>query len=302
MAEKKEKVELKEGIMTNKDLAEWFGITEGAFKNGKAKKLEKLKEYAEFEEIKGKVKILKIIKPVFVKGSKNYKIIKEQTQKQWDNSGLDTCTLVANKIRKKMNREKLDVEDSTLYVYTCSSKRDLWGKINSNTEGEIGFCESEFCKVINDKCEVLNDKEKAIKILSIGRGGEKPRKDIAKFNEVSDYVSFFYDDLFYKKDELPENVEIEDRNEILTLFAQGYNENDTQEEWFNKMTEIAEKLGFAPKTKLYKKNPEDYKGHIGDVSMVLRVAVTGRRNSPDLYEIMKILGKDKVIERLNAAK
>ncbi len=146
------------------------------------------------------------------------------------------------------------------------------------------------------------DKEKAIKILSIGRGGEKPRKDIAKFSEVHDYVSFFYDDLFYKKDELPENVEIADRNEILTLFSQSYNENDTQEEWFNKMTEIAEKLGFAPKTKLYKKNPEDYKGHIGDVSMVLRVAVTGRRNSPDLYEIMKILGKDKVVERLNAAK
>lgn len=147
-----------------------------------------------------------------------------------------------------------------------------------------------------------SDKEKAIKILSIGRGGEKPRKDIAKFSEVRDYVSFFYDDLFYKKDELPENVMDEDKNEILTLFSQGYNEEDSQEEWFNKMTEIAEKLGFAPKTKLYKKNPEDYKGHIGDVSMVLRVAVTGRRNSPDLYEIMKILGKDKVIERLNAAK
>jgi len=146
------------------------------------------------------------------------------------------------------------------------------------------------------------DKEKALKILSIGRGGEKPRKDIAKFSEVRDYVAFFYDDLFYKKDELPENVMDEDKNEILTLFSQSYNEDDTQEEWFSKMTEIAEKLGFAPKTKLYKKNPEDYKGHIGDVSMVLRVAVTGRRNSPDLYEIMKILGKDKVIERLNAAK
>jgi len=163
--EEKEIVELKEGIMTNIELAKWFGIKIGTFKNGKAKKLEKLKEYAEFEEIKGKVKILKIIKPVFVKGSQNYKIIKEQTQKQWDNSGLDTCKLVANKIRKKMNREKLDVEDSTLYVYTCSSKRDLWGKINSNAEGEIGFCESEFCKVVNDKCEVLNDKEKIIKKL-----------------------------------------------------------------------------------------------------------------------------------------
>ncbi|MEE1280204.1 MAG: glutamate--tRNA ligase, partial [Oscillospiraceae bacterium] len=77
---------------------------------------------------------------------------------------------------------------------------------------------------------------------------------------------------------------------------------DDQETWFSKMTELAESLGYAPKTKLYKKNPELYKGHIGDVSMVLRVAVTGRRNSPDLYEIMKILGKTKVIERLENAK
>ncbi len=139
-------------------------------------------------------------------------------------------------------------------------------------------------------------------ILAIGRGGEKPRKDIAKWNEVHEYVSFFYDDFFVQGAEFPENVSAEDKNEILTRYAQLYNEGDDQETWFAKMTELAESLGYAPKTKLYKKNPELYKGHIGDVSMVLRVAVTGRRNSPDLYEIMKILGKAKVIERLENAK
>lgn len=139
-------------------------------------------------------------------------------------------------------------------------------------------------------------------ILSIGRGGEKPRKDIAKWNEVHDYVSFFYDDFFKAGNEFPENVTAEDRKEILTRYIELYSEGDDQETWFAKMTELAESLGFAPKTKFYKKNPELYKGHIGDVSMVLRVAVTGRRNSPDLYEIMKILGKDKVIERLENAK
>lgn len=144
--------------------------------------------------------------------------------------------------------------------------------------------------------------EYAKSILAIGRGGEKPRKDISKWNEVRDYVSFFYDDLFEMTGEMPENVSSEDKIEILSKFAETYCETDDQETWFAKMTEIAEALGFAPKTKLYKKNPELYKGHIGDVSMVLRVAVTGRKNSPDLYEIMKILGKDKVLERLNNAK
>ena len=142
----------------------------------------------------------------------------------------------------------------------------------------------------------------AKRILSIGRGCEKPRKDIAKWNEVKDYISFFYDDLYTCTREFPENVTQEDRTEILTQYAELYNEADDQENWFLKVTELSEKLGFAPKTKLYKKNPELYKGHVGDVSMVLRVAVTGRRNSPDLYEIMKILGAEKVRERLNNAK
>ena len=144
--------------------------------------------------------------------------------------------------------------------------------------------------------------EYAKSILSIGRGGEKPRKDIAKWNEIHDYVSFFYDDFFVQSGEFPETVSCEDKNEILSRYAQIYSDSDDQETWFSKVIELSENLGFAPKTKLYKKNPELYKGHVGDVSMVLRVAITGRRNSPDLFEIMRILGKQKVIERLEAAK
>ncbi|MBE6788335.1 MAG: glutamate--tRNA ligase [Ruminococcaceae bacterium] len=150
--------------------------------------------------------------------------------------------------------------------------------------------------------KLSENREYAIKIFSIGRGGEKPRKDIAKWNEVKDYVSFFYDDLFVQSGEFPENVTYEDRIEILSRYKDIYDSADDQQTWFNKVTELAESLGFAPKTKLYKKDPDAYKGHVGDVSMVLRVAITGRRNSPDLYEIMKILGADKVRERLESAK
>ena len=155
-------MELKEGIMTNSELAEWFDVALSTFKNTKKQKLEKLKEYAEFEELKGKVKIIEIKDTTFRKGSKNYKIIKEKTKEQWDDSGLDTCQLVANKIRKLAIKE-LKVENSTLYSYTCRSKRELWGKVNGFADGEIGYCRGEFCKIENDKCIELNEEEVKIK-------------------------------------------------------------------------------------------------------------------------------------------
>ena len=183
----------------------------------------------------------------------------------------------------------LDVSRNTVCVMTADevyNKVTDWAKDNDSELYEKFIAAPEY----------------AIKILSIGRGGEKPRKDIAKWNEVKSYVSFFYDDLFVQGGGFPENISKEDKNKILEEYIALYDENDDQQTWFGKITELSEKLGFAPKTKLYKKNPELYKGHVGDVSMVLRVAITGRRNSPDLYEIMKILGFKKGIERLNNAK
>ena len=84
----------------------------------------------------------------------------------------------------------------------------------------------------------------------------------------------------------------------LETFTETYDENDTQEEWFEKCKDIAEKLGYARETKLYRKNPELYRGHVGDVAAFLRIAVTGRQNSPDLYEVMKILGRERTLSRI----
>lgn len=137
-------------------------------------------------------------------------------------------------------------------------------------------------------------------IFAIGRGGNKPRKDLTLWKDTKDYVSFFYDSLFAPEYTLPAAVSAEDAKAICEQFAAGYDEADEQTVWFDKMKQIAANLGYAPETKLFKKNPESYKGHVGDISMVLRVAVTGRQNSPDLYEVMKILGKDRVVARLNA--
>ena len=77
-----------------------------------------------------------------------------------------------------------------------------------------------------------------------------------------------------------------------------YNENDDKETWFNKMKDLAEELGYAREVKEYKLEPEKYKGHVGDLSTVIRVKVTGRCNTPDLYEIMKVLGKERILKRI----
>ena len=137
--------------------------------------------------------------------------------------------------------------------------------------------------------------------MAIGRGGNKPRKDIATWNEIRSYMGFFYDELFEMKEAMPENVAKEDALAMLEEYRSLYTPEDDGSQWFEKITELAVKLGFAAKPKDYKATPEAFKGHVGDVSMVLRIAVTGKCASPDLCSVMGILGKDKVLERLNAA-
>ncbi|MEG1719019.1 MAG: glutamate--tRNA ligase [Clostridia bacterium] len=143
-----------------------------------------------------------------------------------------------------------------------------------------------------------NDTKKAEAILAIGRGGNKPRKDITYFEEVKNYLSFFYDELFKASDEFPENISKEDIENILKQYILIYDINDDQTAWFDKITKIAVDNGFAAKTKEYKQNPDAFKGHVGDVSSVIRVSVTGRQNSPDMFAVMQILGYDTVISRM----
>lgn len=139
-------------------------------------------------------------------------------------------------------------------------------------------------------------------IFSIDRGTPKPRKDIAKWSEVKDYCRYFYDELFDEEPILPANIKSEDAVAILNAYEKIYDENDDKDEWFAKIKSICEPLGYTPNVKEYKKNPDAYKGHVGDVSTVIRLAVTARRNTPDLCSIMALLGKDRVLERLQRAK
>lgn len=138
-------------------------------------------------------------------------------------------------------------------------------------------------------------------VFAIDRDVPKPRKDIAKWNEVKEYFSYMFDELYSPDFTLPENISKEDAVAFLNEYKSVYSDTDDKQTWFNKIKEIAPKLQFASETKEYKANPEKYKGHAGDLSTVLRIAITGRRNTPDLCSIMQVLGKNKCIERIENA-
>ena len=116
---------------------------------------------------------------------------------------------------------------------------------------------------------------------------------------MPDYVDYFYNRP--ENPEYPENLSNEDMSEIITEYKTVYSADETQDDWFPKVRDMSEKLGYAKAPKFYKKNPEEFKGHVGDVSTVLRIAATGRRNTPDLYQILQVLGYDEVMARFDAA-
>ncbi len=137
------------------------------------------------------------------------------------------------------------------------------------------------------------------KVFAIDRDVPKPRKDIAKWNEVKDYYSYMFNSLYSPSFVLPENIEMADALAFLEEYKAVYDQSDDKQEWFNKIKAIAPKLNFAAETKEFKANPENYKGSAGDLSTILRLAITGRRNTPDLCSIMQALGQDEVIKRIN---
>lgn len=148
---------------------------------------------------------------------------------------------------------------------------------------------------------LTRDEEYSVNMLNIDREGPKPRKDIACFSEVKDYVSYFFNEIADLSIELPENITPDMAKEILDLYVEEYDASRDKDSWFTHIKEMCEKLGYTPNVKEYKKNPDAYKGHVGDVSTVIRLAVTGRKNTPDLYAIMQILGEEEVKTRLQNA-
>ena len=155
--------------------------------------------------------------------------------------------------------------------------------------------DEEFSKLLKE------NKDYSIKVLSIERGKAKPRKDIAKWSDVKNTIIYMYKDEFDKVEEF-EYQKINNKEEIKDILNSYLNEHfnfeDDKETWFNKLKDLAESKGYAREVKEFKQNPESYKGHVGDISTVIRVKLTGKCNTPDLYEIMQVLGKEEVERRL----
>ena len=155
-------------------------------------------------------------------------------------------------------------------------------------------------KFDNELVKLLENKEYSLKVLGIERENKKPRKDIAKWSDVKNEIEYMYDEEFNEKEQNYEWQVINDKEkiaEILTEYLKVYSEEHDKQEWFDTIKTLAGKLGYASEVKEYKANPDAYPGHVGDVSTVLRIALTGRTNTPDMYEIMKIIGKERMEKR-----
>lgn len=146
-----------------------------------------------------------------------------------------------------------------------------------------------------------SDRDFARGIFSIDRDCPKPRKDIASWEQVKDFVSYFYDGLYTPDYTLPENIGAGDAAAILEKYIGEFDINDDKDAWFARIKAMCEPLGYTPNVKEYKKDPSAFKGHVGDLSTVIRIAVTSRRNTPDLHSIIRLLGEDRVRARLASA-
>ena len=177
---------------------------------------------------------------------------------------------------------------------TVISKFDSGTVYNKLTDWAKEF-DPEFYEILTENSDYTRS------MLSIDRDVPKPRKDIAKWSEAKEYFSYFFDKLYTPDFTLPENIAPTDAAEFLKKYKSVYNSSDDRQQWFDKIKQIAPEIGFASETKQYKADPQSFKGHAGDLSTVLRIAVTGRRNTPDLCSIMRVLGYETCISRIDAA-
>ena len=186
----------------------------------------------------------------------------------------------------------MKLDDISKNIISKMSKDELYEK-----SYEWACKHSESLKSIIDK-----DVEYYKNIINIERESEKPRKDIARYSDIENLIWYMYDDIFDSKEINYEWKNITDKEEIkkiLNTYMNKYFDLSSQEEWFNKVKLMCDELGYASNMKDYKKNPDNFKGNVADISTVLRVALTSKCMTPDLYSIMKLFGRDRILNRYN---
>lgn len=154
--------------------------------------------------------------------------------------------------------------------------------------------DQDFYKVMTD------NKERLVAFLDIERNGKRPRKDIATYKDVKTESLYMFNEYFYQdKEKSYEEIDQDKIDlDIIHKYIDVYDEEDTNDEWYEKIKQLAEQNGYAPSTKLYKASPDKYKGHIGDICEAIRHIVTGKNQTPNLYNILNILGKNEIKRRM----
>ena len=223
--------------------------------------------------------------------------IANSNYEQWRDQNLDK-----DFYEFKLSFDKMSL-DGALFdlakVANISKERIAYKKAKDLCE-EVKAWAIEYDKALYDR--IVSDEKLFISILNIEREKEKPRKDYAKYSDIYPIISFFYDDFYANIDktalEWNPNISKQDIKNVLLDYSENMDLNLDEENWFNSIKELAVRHGFADNIKVWKKDKESYKGHVGDVSEFLRIALSGRKNSPNLYYVIQILGEDKVKARI----
>ena len=217
----------------------------------------------------------------------------------WRNENLDK-----DFTEFKMSFDKMSLDGALFDIAKVAniSKERMAYKKAVDLAQEVKEWASKYHKEFYDR--IVQNEDLFISILNIEREKEKPRKDYAKYSDIYPIISFFYDDVYESLDknsfEWNENISKADIKNVLLDYCKNINLDLDEEQWFNSIKELAVRNGFADNVKEWKKNKEAFKGHVGDVSEFLRICLSGRKNSPNLYYVMQILGKDKVVARIKS--
>lgn len=179
----------------------------------------------------------------------------------------------------------------------CNISKDVIGRMPPSEVCEKWLC---WCEEYDPAFAELIKKyrERTVNALGVGKSGNNPRKDIISFKQACEFMSFWYDETFKQTDEMPSEVDEATRVLFFEKYLASYDHSDDQSAWFDKVKQITDELGFAVKPKDYKKTPELYKGSIVHITNMLRIALTGRANAPDIWEISHVLDEELVKERI----
>ena len=226
---------------------------------------------------------------------------------------LYLATLMNSNFEEWYNQNKEKHYEEFKFEFKKMSKScPLFDGDKLNNISKIYFSLLKADKIYDDACVYFEkydkefydiftrDRDFSVNLLNIEREVKKPRKDIASYKDIKKEFNYMYDELFTNVNyDWQKITNMSDIKEILDAYSEVYDENDDKEAWFNKCKELCDKLGYASDMKAYKENPDAYKGNVADLTTVIRVGLTGRSQTPDLYELLKLLGKDKVKERFN---